>query len=402
LLALFLFLSLKNDAFLLPDSHEFIAITGINDSLSSLEIISKRTPVYSFFSRNLGVGAVLVLQHAAILLVSISFFRFLKRTNAYLPFWLWLVSIIMSLNIFIYANKIMAEVLCLTLLWLAFWALIKKQGLLFWLPIILLPFTKPVFIFLPIAVMILGFFHSYFRNKQILLGCALSLLLIGLYSAYNFKMTGSAEFSSIQHINALTYNRYQFDVSRFGEAKALAYQDSVVTLGETLPYPEKVSLYNKGLKDALKEAPLLYAWFHISGAMRGIIDPGRFDLEPFIPSLQTTGFLHRKQGSMLAYLKSLPVAVWLVLLPLALFNLLRLLLALYGFYKLPKTPENLFGALAIIYVVLVTGPINASRFMVPVVPFLIYFSLMGFAELPSNLFLRLRTLPPWKKLANQS
>ncbi len=374
--SIFFFVAYYQGANLLPDSLEFLAF--FNENLP-IQFATKRPFFYPLILFLFGVVGTLLLQNLMLLIIvfRLSTHLFQNQKPNYLVAVSFLIALVFSLNIFIYANKIMAETLAMFMLWMAFEALQKQKIGWFLGCIALLPFVKPVFLFLPVLLFLIFLLHKTWRQKTILFGLLACFGLSLLYMTYNFKRTGAFEFSSIQHINALQYNKHQFDVARFGAQKAKAIQDSVILEGEKLAYPLKVKLYNNALSQEMKTHPIQYAVFHIKGAIRGIVDPGRFDVKTIFPAISDEGFLHRKGDGLWAYLQRLDMLTLLLLLPIALFNVLRFAFAVFGFVKSDKSLANIFAALSIFYVVAISGPINASRFMVPVVPFLLLFAFMG-------------------------
>lgn len=365
--------------FYLVDSHEYWESSklwmgsGVAEDPSEW---TKRPPIYPVLLGVFGVVGTLILQN---LLLIFTFYRVVKfldihRLSKWQLRWVY-VATALSVNAFLYADKFMAETISMFLLWMAFESYASKRWL--WLIIIVgfLPFVKPVFLFLPLALLPLLLWKRETRAWSLgLLACA------GISMGYikiNEHRTGAAEFSSIQHINALHYNKYQFDVHRFGVDYAAEVNDSFKKKGADLSYPERVDLYNSAFIADVKSAPFEYVWFHLFGAVRGTIDPGRFDLQFLLPTTIEEGFAHREDGNLWNYLRSLHPVIWLVLLPLALFNGVRILLGIRGLWTNRANLNAWFAALIIAYVVAVTGPINASRFMVPLVPLLLWLSITG-------------------------
>lgn len=364
--------------FLLTDSQEYLLHFS---KRITPEDITKRPPIYPALLAVLGKSGTLILQNIIVIFV---FWRMLVlskleiRTHSKQWFAATFL-VLFSASAFIYANKIMAEILVLLLLWLAFEALRLNKWFLFLLMILVLPFVKPVFYMLPVFLMPFFLFLKPYRSAKIILGLLFCFGISQVYIFYNKHRTGVAEFSSIQHINALHYNKYQFDVAQFGADRAMEIQDSIVAVGATMAYPQKVELYNTAFFSTVKAKPLRYIFFHLKGAALGLIDPGRFDFQSVFAGFGETGFLHRKQGGLAGYLSQLQPSTLLVLVPFGLFNLLRLCFATFGFVRSQKSGFEVFAALAILYLAAVTGPINAARFMVPIVPFLLYFMLRGFS-----------------------
>lgn len=365
-------------SFELVDSAEYIAqaerMFGSHAPVDDLSELTKRPPAYPFLIAVFGKVGVVLIQNVALVVTLIWLFRRLNPSTKKARVWLY-VSTLLSVNIFLYADRIMAETWVMMGLWLLYVFYADRKWILFLITLALLPFFKPVFLFLPLGLLPVFLWRSETRKWS--LGLAICFGVSLSFMAFNQHRTGSFEFSSIQHINALHYNKYQFDVHRYGADYAAQVNDSIKQLGSRMSYPKRVELYNSAFISDVKQAPLEYLGFHVFGAIRGVIDPGRFDLQFLLPTTVEEGFAHRQGNSLWDYLRSLSPITWLVLLPIALFNMLRALLALIGFWRERFNLVSWVALLLVGYLVFITGPINASRFVVPAVPLLILLSAKG-------------------------
>lgn len=364
---------------MLVDSEEYLfKADNLWKQIQDPVALSKRPPLYPFVLKVTGVWGAVLLQNLLVILVFWRLVRFLNLKELTKRQWrLVLLLTFFSLNVFLYADKVMAEVLSMTALWFLFESIQKRKMWKAVLLLTLLPFIKPVFLFLPIILCLVAFFMRTYRGwfAFMLIPFALSLG----YMSWNKHRTGAFEFSSIQHINALHYNKYQFDVYRFGAEYAAEVNDSIKKATADVPYAEKVEVYNQSFYSDVKSAPFSYLMFHTVGAIRGVIDPGRFDLQFLLPTTIEEGFAHR-EGGVLGYLRSLNPVTILVLIPIALVNGVRALLALIGAWRHRKQEHVIWAFVIVAYVVGITGPINASRFMVPLVPLLIYLAVIGMSS----------------------
>lgn len=376
LLGLSLLVTLLFGDVMLVDSEEYLfkaenLWTDIQDPVA----LSKRPPLYPFLLEVLGVWGTLLVQNIMVVLVFWRMSKWLQLDSlSKRQWWILMIFTVFSLNVFLYADKVMAEVLSMFALWFLFESIQKRK---MWMAIGILaalPFIKPVFLFLPILMAVVAFFMRKYRTwfAFLLIPFALSLG----YMSWNKHRTGAFEFSSIQHINALHYNKYQFDVHRFGADYAAEVNDSIKRATANVPYAEKVEAYNQSFYSDVKSAPFSYLTFHLVGAVRGVIDPGRFDLQFLLPTTIEEGFAHR-EGGIVGYLKSLNPVTIFVLIPIAVVNGLRALFVLIGAWRDRKQEHVIWALMIVAYVVGITGPINASRFMVPLVPFLIYLAVLG-------------------------
>ncbi|WP_297869074.1 hypothetical protein [uncultured Flavobacterium sp.] len=127
-----------------------------------------------------------------------------------------------------------------------------------------------------------------------------------------------------------------------------------------------------------------YTFYHISTGIRGVFDPGRFDLMTFIAKEDgRQGFLEILNGnkpfSSLFSKKSL-LLVYFLLVPI----FLVLLFKWFHFFKFYSTKKRSFSEyfffVFIGYYVLINGPVNCSRYMMPFQFVLITFVLVSVNE----------------------
>jgi hypothetical protein len=135
----------------------------------------------------------------------------------------------------------------------------------------------------------------------------------------------------------------------------------------------------------LKAYPVLYTSQHAQGMAAYFLDPGRFDITQFLHLNQpgAEGFLaSARRGGLVQALAELPVGLMVFLTVILLANLVRVGLALRGFMLLARGGAVLrygrwVAAGLVFYVALMTGPLGAARFLVPVWPLLLAFALVG-------------------------
>ena len=129
----------------------------------------------------------------------------------------------------------------------------------------------------------------------------------------------------------------------------------------------------------LRAHPLACLGQQAQGMAAFFLDPGRFDVSQFLrlPPPSGGGLLAQvRAGHLAAALLRLPWGLLLGLAALALLNAARLGLAVRGFGRLGQADSGLKTArwLALgllLYVAVLTGPLGAARFLVPVWPLLL-------------------------------
>jgi hypothetical protein len=240
--------------------------------------------------------------------------------------------------------------------------------------------TKPVlypFIFINLVLFVIV--GRKFRNMICPFISLFPIIVVILYSTWNYQRTGYFHFSSISKINLLTYNSYFFLVHKEGEEKADRFIDSVNYKADTIKsYHEKSEFLKYNAMKVIKHNPVSYSFFHMKGMAQFFLDPGRFDLYNFF------GIERPDQKGLLFYLNNdglIGIKEYFVTAnPLIIFALLLILitnmikiLGLLFFISKHSTHLyiRIFLFLLIFYIAFVTGPIGASRFAMPLLPFFI-------------------------------
>lgn len=383
--------------YLLDDSKEYIRTAdnlvreGIlyNGDLSEHiqpELYTKRPPGYPFFLLiprlfTQSMIPIIVLQ---LVLSLASFITMLQvfKPEGYTRI-LVTVFIIFYPAQFIYTNLVMAEILFQFVLMMAALSLyryIKTERIsVLWtyqLMLILGILVKPVlypFILLNI-VLFLVFYYRY-RQRLVIISSLIPLIFVIIFASINQQRTGYFHVSSIQQVNLVDYNLYYFLMDQQGEEQA-----AEITTGIKATCSGEKDLSNKSacLTDAatsiFKDNLVSYGWFHLKGMGRFFIDPGRFDLYRFfgIERSGGNGFLYHinKSGMKGAweYLQMQHSWVIILLLGIAFVNLVRVAGFLFFLFNRKIDPSfRLFLFLLIGYIAFATGPLGASRFMLPVV-----------------------------------
>lgn len=297
---------------------------------------------------------------------------------------------------FIYANRIMAEVpFQLTLVGMA-WCVYrfyrereKGRDLFIWLFNLMLTLgmaTKPVLfpfalLFIPLSLWL--FLRS--RRRAFILALLLPVLWITLYSTWNYNRTGSFQYSSIQTANMVNYNLRYFIMGSQGEEAAAAEVDRLYARcdGEA-SYKEKQQCLGRGARELILEEPMRYGLYHLKGSLRFFLDPGRFDVVTFFNMGQadSPGFLKAlSREGLPGVVRFLRLQGWGFMLFLGVLGLFKLV-KLTGFLLFlgrgnASVQLRVFLALLVGYLALVTGPLGASRFLLPVELLLIGGAVVG-------------------------
>ena len=380
----------------LPDSREYLQTAAnvyqegvlYSDDLTGgirEEAFTRRPPVYPLI---LGLGLmagstlpVLLLQMLLSVLSMFLVYKMFIKNPAFV--WLPALFLLMTPAQFIYSNQVMAEIPFQCILVLLLWCVYRYEEsghknhyiLLANLVLTLGMATKPVLFPFALIWMLLSIFLFVRKRKPlILLALLIPAFWIAAYTYRNHSRTGSMQYSSIQTTNLVNYNlRYYIMGAEGSEAASQRIDALYETCGAESTYNLRSKCLGEEARKLFVEHPLSYAWFHLKGSLRFFLDPGRFDLVHFFPNLDssTSGFLEelnqhgikgifallKQQGPLLAG------ALALIFLG-KVIKLIGFFLYLFRSKKPGMLRWLLFGLVA--YLALVTGPLGASRFMLPV------------------------------------
>lgn len=294
----------------------------------------------------------------------------------------------------LYANLIMAEILLQTLLVLFFYAAIqfirskhfKHFALVaLWLSLAIL--TKPVMQFFAL-IYLAGAIYFTFKEKQkkLLIAGILPLFVILAFSYRNYIQTGYFHFSSIKEINLLHYNMAFFLQKQHGLAYADSVEKAIETQAGLQPTFRKQQEYiNQACTRILTKNLWPYLQFHLKGVVHFFLDPGRFDLYTFL-NLQSqnaegllTIFSSKGYAGVINYLRTQPILILFYLVLIFIFNAIRLVFFIRScFLNTFSIGVRLLCLLLVCYIAFLTGPLGASRFLVPVFPVMLYAAVSGF------------------------
>lgn len=390
--------------FYLADSHEYIAVAKkiqeftFFEQQNTVTIFAKRPLVYPFFlSLFIQFYPVVVLFIQSVIgCVSFFFlFRVIKDFGGK-PNKSFLVFIILTPSVIIYSQLFMSEWLLFFFLCTLFYLLSRKKFshqnfALIQLITLFLAFTKPVFY--PLIYVNLVFFGYYLiRIKKFSLWLFVPIIALQLYLNFNEKISGYRYFSTIENINLINYNLYYFKSTTQSVDAAEIWMDTIYTSAYENMNSKQQNDYLKSIAlQEVKNNPISYAGYHTLTAIRGVFDPGRFDLMTFFKQEDgKQGFLEILSGKKpLSQLFINPYAyVYLLLVPIGIANVIKLFFA-FKFLVSRKLDIKLYYLVTLlVFYVLLTGPVHCSRYMVPCQGILIVFAVLGMQTLRINPFKR--------------
>ncbi|WP_299897818.1 glycosyltransferase family 39 protein [uncultured Aquimarina sp.] len=380
--------------------YEFEFYCGDLNSNIDLRNYNRRPPLYSIFILisslflKFNIGILLfqnVLSVISLILIRKIFEEHSFKINTALYF----LFIGTSLNQFIYSNLIMSEIFFQFMIIILFYSLHRliqnpswKKLIIFQLFIALGFLIKPVFYLFIIPNIVLT--YLIYKKTKIRWGFLSSIIPISifvLYSFWNYTRTGSTDFSSMQNFNLLEWNVKYFHQNKYGAQKAIAINDSILSKSKEIKsYPERQNYIKNTSIGYIKEDLLGYGLFHLKGCFRIFIDPGRFDIANFFKiesENSELGILHHLNNSGLKgafnFLKSQNIFLFISFFIILFFNLIKAVGFIWFWIKNYKKANLtiLIILSVVLYIVILTGPLGASRFFVPILPAYLLFAVLG-------------------------
>jgi hypothetical protein len=369
---------------------DFLLYCGDLTKPLNTELFSRRPPIYplflaacSLFSSN--PVLILIIQNI-LSVISIYLVRKIILQLGYSTRYdvLFVVLLMFTPSQFIYANLIMSESFLQFLIVLMIWFYAKyllygKKLNGFWFNLILSlsVLTKPVFTLLIYLNLIFWIPYGFKKRKlQPVLLCLMPLLFLLAWQYRNYYKTGVFETSSIETRVLMNYNVSMFLAKTENATDAerrIRSIDSISAL--KVSYKERNTFLNKQAVSEIAKKPFGYAFFHMTGMAGFFLDPGRFDLVSFfnLDNEKSRGLLFRinEDGirSAIDFILSHSVGLLVALAVIGLINLFKF--TCFIFFILRFKGHNLvtgFIIFLIFYVGLLTGPLGASRFMMPLIP----------------------------------
>lgn len=390
---LFFMARMISNIYFLTDSYEYFEVAkAIRDftyfeSSNHPELFTRRPflyPLFLSFFVNFSPIFIVVIQTVLGLFNTFILFKIIKQYQIQLNNSL-LIFFLLTPSIFIYSQLIMSEWLVMLFLTILFWLLLQKwtKNNLAYIQIItvLLAFTKPIFY--PFIYVNLIFFLVYMiKNKVFSFWLFLPIICLQLYLNYNKNVTGYKHFSSIENANLIGYNLYYFKSSTQSKEKAELWLNSVFNdkkyVGKSF---KEQNIYLKQIAtNEIKKNFFQYSFYHFYTAIRGIVDPGRFDLMTFFEKeTGRQGFLEvlNSNKSIWSIFKNKYFFIYIFLLPIFLANCIKWFYFLRYLFFNKSTFKVYYFIILFGYYILVSGPVNCSRYMMPFQGVLMVFAVLG-------------------------
>ncbi len=352
---------------------------------------TKRPPVYPLLllatAAKEGHTFWLRLLQSLIALASLWLTAWFVKTHLdkTVPWALWLLLLLASPGQWIYSQLVMTEALFQLLLLglgLSWWISWRRKSLSHWwlasLLLVLALLTKPVMYLFVIVWMTLGVVAAIrWKNARWLLAPLVSLSLLLGYMQWNHARTGLFHMSSIEHLSLLQYTSTHLLTSVEGPGRAVAMTDSLLYASlATGSYAEHVSMIKSGCYRWIGEHPGAYLAIHLRGMVVFFLDPGRFDIWAFFgwedPETGWQAMLSQRGiNGISSSMTAMPMA-GLLLLGLALLgNVVKMAAWVLFLWRFRRQLIGLISLVLVGYLSFVTGTSGASRFALPLFPWLL-------------------------------
>lgn len=254
---------------------------------------------------------------------------------------------------------------------------------------------RPIAAYLFFALIpIFGVYHRgtmRHRFRDFIVYLFIFLLCLLPWLVRNERTFGLFHLTSLQGTNLLFHATLVVSSSRgITYSEAEAYLDDRAAergVNDVLPSAKRTQIYQKLAMEEIRRHPFVYAKETIKGILAFFLDPGRKNLNRVLEQepVDAIGFLdvYAKsgvRGVVGGLIKKSPVLI----LAFAgygfflLFFLAAFVVGLWRETRVGHTSRWVFPLCIVLYFALITGAMGASRFRVPVVPFLSLMAATGF------------------------
>jgi hypothetical protein len=215
------------------------------------------------------------------------------------------------------------------------------------------------------------------------------IIALMLYMSWNYGRTGKAHFSSTQSFNAIYYYYFYFaNKNGLTEAKTFLKQERQKL--DSIPvFKDRYDYANERGVLLLKSNFIPYMSYHLMHSARLLVNPGKGEMDLFV-GRETLGGLYSapkeslgaaiKKDGLAGINKYLRVNPTLALaMVVAVFNFIRLIgLGIFLFNRKTKIWIRIFVAGFICYFAITAGPIENTRYFIPVSLIAIGCAALGF------------------------
>lgn len=267
---------------------------------------------------------------------------------------------------FYYAAMLMPDILCQVMLLCLLIAFIEKRWVRFSLFISALLLLKAVF--MPLAWLAFG--GLWFLKTKQKYWLVLPSVVVVFISWLNLRQTGVFHYTSMPVTNAFEYNiRNLVKGDALGEE---LYYKIAARKMDSMKFSGKYKFMQAETQKAIRLSLLKYAYLHVLGSAKALLDPGRYDMVAFFQLPQGRGFMDNSSSGFWA---SQPPAFWLYIILFTLLALLKICLSIFAIFK--NITHKWILIFSVIYTLALIGPVGSARYLMPVMPILIILASTG-------------------------
>jgi hypothetical protein len=337
------------------------------DQLSLPE--TRRTPGYPFLVAISGFTVILFLIQT-ILSAFIPFLmkKLLVKMGKESCFNIAMLLLLLYPLQYYYSAILMPEMLCQVLVLCLIIAWIDMRWMWVSILITLLLLLKPVFMPWAWLVLVAKF---WIKNKQ-RTWLLLPIAMVFLVSWLNFRQTGIIHYTSMPVTNAFEYNIRNLTKVTSSED----YYPAAALKMDSMDFSGKYLFMQNETQKAIRLSPFKYAYLHLLGACKALIDPGRYDLVAFFKLSQGKGFM---SNNAIGAWVSQHALVWVYMVLFALLAFIKTILAVVAVFK--PIQHKWILLFPLLYTLLVVGPVGSARYLLPVMPIMIVLAAIGWNSL---------------------
>lgn len=145
---------------------------------------------------------------------------------------------------------------------------------------------------------------------------------------------------------------------------------------DSMDFSGKYLFMQNETQKAIRLSPFKYAYLHLLGACKALIDPGRYDLVAFFKLSQGKGFM---SNNAIGAWVSQHALVWVYMVLFALLAFIKTILAVVAVFK--PIQHKWILLFPLLYTLLVVGPVGSARYLLPVMPIMIVLAAIGWNSL---------------------
>ena len=238
-------------------------------------------------------------------------------------------------------------------------------------------FTKPVMLYFSYLYFVFIIAFSLRRKKfSWIIYPIVVFIFIASWSYRNYRVTKSFHFSSAGIVNLIDRDVYGFLKLNYGDKFALSYVDSIEKESKGKEnFSKAINFTKKECFKVIKGNFPGFSFFWIKGILNFFLDPGRFDFA-ILRGEKGRGllseFFRAGYKGILKSIFSHPGTVLLLFIGVSYNVFLAIMLFLFLFKKQIDLKIRVIIFIIIIYIALITGPMSASRFRLPVYPLMLF------------------------------